>query len=242
MEDESNMIKNFKHWRKVIYTGIGVVCVVAIAIGVKVSNKEKATLNNDINTNEISNVASFDADMAENELKAISSAGAEEAEAEPLLMEEGFPKINALITKFFNAKLESSENAFDGLVTDPSGIDYERLHRKVEYIVSYQNIKTYVAKGINEVDYVAYVTYDLELPSIETMAPSIDEIYISLDENNKPLVYLGKLSEETQEFVDDLRNTEEVKSLISGVTDELTAAVKSDSNLKDFYDSFAGDN
>lgn len=236
------MIKNFKHWKKVIYSGIGVVCVVAIAIGVQVSKKDKTTLNNDTNTNESAKVASFDANMVEEELKAISSAGAEEVEKESLLMEEGFPKINALVTKFFNAKLESSENAFDGLVTDPSSIDYERLHRKVEYIVSYQNIKTYVAKGINEVDYVAYVTYDLELPSIDTMAPSIDEIYISLDENNNPQVYLGKLSEDTQKFVDELRNKEEVKSLIAGVTDDLTAAVKADSKLKDFYDSFAGDN
>lgn len=235
------MIKDFKDWKKVIYGGIGVVCVVAIAIGINVSNKDKETLNKAKSSTETSQMASFDANMVEEELKAISSAGAEEVEKEPLLMEEGFPKINALITKFFNAKLESTKDSFEGLVTDPSGIDYERLHRKVEYIVSYQNIKTYVAKGINEVDYVAYVTYDLELPSIKTMAPSIDEVYISLDENNKPLVYLGKLSEETQKYVDDLRNSDEVKTLISDVTDQLTAAVKSDSDLKDFYDSFTGE-
>lgn len=235
------MIKNMKDWKKVVYSGIGVVCIVSIAIGINLSNKKKETLNNDKNSKQTVQMESFDANMAEEQLKAISSAGAEEVEKEPVLLEDGFPKINSLVNKFFNAKLKSNEESFEGLVTDPSGIDYERLHRKVEYIVSYQNIKTYIAKGTSEIDYVAYVTYDLELPSISTMAPSIDEIYITLDENKQPLVYLGKLSEDTQKFVDDLRNSDEVKTLISNVTDQLTAAVKSDSDLKDFYDSFAGE-
>lgn len=231
--DIKNIVKSKK---TLIYAGIGTVCIIGAVITSSLWNKESGT-NTD---NQVANYTVSETEALENQPKAISSTdGTAEVEEEKLIMEDGFPKINALVEKYLYAKLESNEKAFEGLVTDTSKIDYDKLQRKVEYIVSYQNIKSYIAKGINEIDYVVYASYDLELPSISTPAPSIDEIYITLDENKNPKVYLGTLSKETNAYLKELRSSEEVSTLVDNVSNELKQAIKSDKDLKDFYDSLA---
>ncbi|MBE5962958.1 MAG: hypothetical protein E7256_16530 [Lachnospiraceae bacterium] len=165
------------------------------------------------------------------------SAASKEAEAS-LLSKNADPAINTLMESYFAATLSGDKAAFESLVSTPDSIDFEQLIRKVEYIVDYENINCYTAQGINGIDLIVYVTYDLKLPSIDTAAPSIDEYYIYYDSNNEPKIYLGTLKEETAAYVNDIRSSKEVSSLINSVSDSLAAAIASDSSLEDFYSSF----
>ena len=45
---------------------------------------------------------------------------------------------------------------------------------------------------------------DIEIPTISTYAPSLDEIYIKIDENGTPKIYVGTLSVIAQDYVDAL--------------------------------------
>ena len=162
----------------------------------------------------------------------------EELQKETMLEKDAHPEINNLIERYYAANLTCNEADFEGLIKDISQLDMERMQRKVQYIKSYQNISCYTVRAINEIDYVVYVTYDLELPVIETYAPSIGELYIQY-EDGIPYIYLGSLSNQTSDYLDDLRNSPEVLALIDQVTVNLEAAIESDENLKDFYEKLS---
>lgn len=161
-----------------------------------------------------------------------------EQKADSILKKDAYPAINSLIERYFAANLTCNEEDFEGLTKDIGLLDMERMQRKVQYIKSYQNISCYTAKAINEIDYVVYVTYDLELPVIETYAPSIGEFYIQYDEET-PYIYLGSLSSETSDYLSDLRNSDDVVSLIDEVGENLAKALETDENLNDFYEKLS---
>lgn len=145
-----------------------------------------------------------------------------------------YADINKVVKEFYEAKLTCSEEDFIPIVTNANQLDMERLQRKIEYVNSYQNINCYTKKGINEIDYVVYVSYDLELATIDTYAPSIDELRITYVDGS-PKVYLGTISEETSEYLKKLRTSEDVEVLVSDVVTRLDEACASDENLNEFY-------
>ena len=145
-----------------------------------------------------------------------------------------YADINKVVTEFYEAKLTCLEEDFIPIVTNANQIDMERLQRKIEYVNSYQNINCYTKKGINEIDYVVYVSYDLELATIDTYAPSIDELRITYVDGS-PKIYLGTISEETSEYLKKLRTSEDVEILVSDVVTRLDEACASDENLNEFY-------
>lgn len=145
-----------------------------------------------------------------------------------------YADINNVVNEFYEAKLTCLEEDFIPIVTNANQIDMERLQRKIEYVNSYQNINCYTKKGINEIDYVVYVSYDLELATIDTYAPSIDELRITYVDGS-PKIYLGKISEETSEYLKKLRTSEDVEILVSDVVTRLDEACARDENLNEFY-------
>lgn len=161
-----------------------------------------------------------------------------EPEKEALLSKNAYPKINTLMESYFAATLSGDKTAFNNVISNPDSIDFDQLSRKFEYILDYEDINCYTAKGINGIDLIVYVTYGLKLPSIDTAAPSIDEYYIYYDSNNEPKIYLGPLKEDTAAYINEVRSSEEVTALITSVSDRLSQAIESDSGLKDFYSSF----
>lgn len=151
------------------------------------------------------------------------------------LLCDAYPEINNLIQAYLTAKLDPL-GSFDGILQNANSIDSELLQRKTEYIKNYHNVKCYTKNGINEIDFIVYVTYDIELAVIDTYSPSIDEFYVVLDENNKPLLYFGDISEETEKYFLETRNSGDVTALLSEIDTQLAEAIASDSALKEFYD------
>ena len=145
-----------------------------------------------------------------------------------------YADINKVVQDFYEAKLTCSAEDFVPIVTNANQIDMERLQRKIEYVNSYQNINCYTKKGINEIDYVVYVSYDLELATIDTYAPSIDELRITYVDGT-PKVYLGNIAEDTSKYLNELRTGEDVEVLVSDVVTRLEEACASDENLNEFY-------
>ena len=145
--------------------------------------------------------------------------------------------LTALITDYLNAKLTLNSETLESLILSDAAIDYKKLGRKVEYIESYENIKTYIADGIKGIDYVIYVTYDVRFPMTSAPAPSLEEFYVKKTDGAYKL-YMNPLSETASSYVLELREEPQVQKLINDTTKQLMAALDSDSNLLDIYNSF----
>lgn len=147
---------------------------------------------------------------------------------------DAYPEINELLTSFLNAKLDST-NTFEDLVLNATLIDIESYQKKTEYIKAYHNIHCYTKKGINEIDFVAYLVYEAELPTIQTYAPSIEELYITKDQSEHLWIYFGEIDTKTQESLKQMREQSDVSELIESVNQSFQEALEEDSALNDFF-------
>ena len=138
------------------------------------------------------------------------------------------------MTSFLNAKLDST-NTFEDLVLNATLIDIESYQKKTEYIKAYHNIHCYTKKGINEIDFVVYLVYEAELPTIQTYAPSIEELYITKDQSERLWIYFGEIDTKTQEFLKQMREQSDVSELIESVNQSFQEALEEDSALNEFF-------
>ena len=157
-----------------------------------------------------------------------------EVKLEPLKKDSN-KKVNKLIKSYLNGKLKNDMEAFEPLVNDASLLKLDDIKRQTKYIENYDNITCYTQKGLEEGSYVVYAYHEVKFKSIDTLAPAMNEFYVKTNENGEPYIYLGVVDTETDEYLDEVRNSEEVMELIYDVNDKLQQAVNNDSSLSEFY-------
>lgn len=151
------------------------------------------------------------------------------------LEKDAYPEINMLISDFLHAKLDST-STYEGLVSNPRTLDAEQIADKSEVIKGYKNITCYTKKGINEIDYIVYVIYDTEILMLTALVPNMDEYHVTYNSNGNPVIYSENLSDETVEYLNIMRNGDDVTALRDNTNDRFVKAIDSDSELKDFFD------
>ncbi|MDD5934628.1 MAG: hypothetical protein PUC65_03535 [Clostridiales bacterium] len=174
--------------------------------------------------------------LSKTAISAYSDDAAQEGTLVPstFLIENNDPTIKKLVADYYKAILNADKKAYDSITIDDDSIDVDVMLRKTEYIESYDNQKIYVTQGIDHIGIVAYVTYDLKIHTIDTPAPSIDQLLIH-NVNGEPKLYFNELTPAETKQLERIRNHEEVRSLIHRVNQQFETAIKSDSHLTDFY-------
>ena len=145
-----------------------------------------------------------------------------------------YPEINDLVSRYFEASVKGDMKTLDTLVSDISHIDENVLNLKYEYVEGYQNIECYVEPASEQGQYRVYVYSDLKLKNIETPAPGLTSLYVCLSDDGKPKIYLGELSEEQQNFIEEADASSKVADLIKTVDAKLTEALAKDEDLSQF--------
>ncbi len=147
--------------------------------------------------------------------------------------------VTSLIEEYYAARVISVEEIlpyiYDAESITAEQIDENVIMSRVEYVNAYHDIKIHLKTGAGSIDYVAYVENSIEIPSVETYAPSLDELYIKYDEDGAPKIYAGGLSQEENAYMEALRETDDVKELRKKVSNELEKARENDTALDDFF-------
>lgn len=154
------------------------------------------------------------------------------------LIENSDLAITELVSDYYNAMLTADKKAYDKITVDDDSIDVDVTLRKMEYIEGYDNQRIYVTQGSDKTGIVAYVVYDLKINSIDTPAPSIDQLLITYVDG-EPKLYFNELSAKQKKQIELILNHEEVKELIDYVDASFMEAIKSDSALNDFYQALS---
>lgn len=153
---------------------------------------------------------------------------------EPDQLQKGaYPEVNALMNTYYTALGGKDIDTIRGILDGFSEEDGE-LIRSATYIQGYQNVETYTKKGMNDGEYVAFVSYDLKFVNIDTLYPGLSQLYVRTREDGS-LVILGEPeSTEMENYMEQLCEEEDVKALISEVQLQADAASSSDQALKNF--------
>lgn len=143
-----------------------------------------------------------------------------------------------LIRCYMNAKLAGDEGLLASMVTDPAYLNIEDIRKKTEYIEEYKNFQYMIVaapEDVAEFDYTIFYSHDDKIVNIKTAAPGLDEIMITLDENNYPYIFLGITSAGTDAYRTTLRESETYQNfLMNNVVKPLGDAMLQDPDLMEF--------
>lgn len=112
----------------------------------------------------------------------------------------------------------------------------EYLEKQDAAVESYSNIMTYSKPGLTEGSYVVYVYFDAKLTGINTVAPSLRELYFITNADGKLVVADQDNSAEQKAYIQSLRTDSDVQALIADVDQKLEDAKAQDAELKEFVE------
>jgi len=147
---------------------------------------------------------------------------------------EIYPDVHDVIEQYFDAKTSGDIDTLKKLVTDPIYISAETITAQSEYIKGYSDIKCYTKRGGGEIDLVVYCTFNTTITTIDTPIASLESFYITY-QDDKPMIFSGIFSEDTQALLGKLDSDEDVIALKESISNEINDALEKDPALKDFW-------
>lgn len=146
-------------------------------------------------------------------------------------------KVLTMMTAYYTARTNKDVETLKKL--DPS-IDtaQEQVNLDNSYVESYSNIKTYSAAGPTSDSCVVYVCYDGKVKDINTLVPSLTQFFLKTDESGS--YYIADPTGDTaaEAFIEEMRKSTEVQTLIDTVATNCKEAEDSDPVLKDFMSQY----
>lgn len=109
---------------------------------------------------------------------------------------------------------------------------YEERTAQSPFAEGYENLKTYTKRGKYKDTYLAFVSYDMKIKDIYTMAPGLEILYIEPDEETGELCVEEEMpDQETRETSQLLASQEDAGQLMTEVQAAYDGAVASDAIL-----------
>ncbi len=145
-----------------------------------------------------------------------------------------YPKVNALIQKYYSASTHGNVETLKQIVVPFTDQDQAVAVRKSEFVESYENINCYTEDGVDPNTYIAFVNYDLKFPNVDTPAPGLEAWIIFTDEKGELYINNDRstLSEAMESQIQSLEARDDVKALMQDVENRMAQALQADPNLR----------
>ena len=143
--------------------------------------------------------------------------------------------INNLITSYYQAKRDVNLEALEPLVSDINQIDQEKLIAQAEYVEDYQNITCYLLENEDNGAYRVYVRFDMKLKNINTLAPCLSALYVTMGSDGKNVIYLSALDKNEEEFILAADKNSHLAQMQKEVNDKLQESINADEAFRQLY-------
>ena len=234
---------NFREWLSdnLRYILLGLFIILALAViflGIRFlssrvgSDDETAQVQQEASDDEIKEDAS--ADAAANEPTA-APEGTVAPEKVPL-EKEAYPEVTTVIQTYYTA-LGNKDTAGIKSVVDSLDATEEAKITKDPYIEDYGDVETYTVEGPSEGTYVVFARYTYKFKDIDTAVPGLSQLYVCTDEDGKLYIATREQDQQTQEYIENTLDLQEVQELREEVEVDYETALESDENLRDFIEN-----
>ncbi|MCI8307526.1 MAG: hypothetical protein HFH14_05695 [Lachnospiraceae bacterium] len=175
-------------------------------------------------------------EIPDEEIKEITdSSSTFSFEGTDFLVKDAYPEINKLVNDYYNAMMNYDMDSMESLVSDIARVDKKLILAKLEYMQSISNIICYTVEGPVEGTFRVYVYYDLQLKGIDTLAPALSAMYVTMSSDGNYVIYLSEIDDEAQDFIEEADGSVDVELLSSLVSERLNNVINSDASMKEFY-------
>jgi len=143
--------------------------------------------------------------------------------------------ISSLIRRYHNACLAVNEPLLKQCVTNADYLNTNYIASRYSVTESFSDYNFILYPGINEFDYIAFVTHKEKIVFSDTPAPCMESYYISLDDSGIPSIYLGITSLDTDAYCAAVVQSDEIQKIAKQTNTKMQEALLSDDDLKEFY-------
>ena len=147
------------------------------------------------------------------------------------LEQDAYPAVNELIQKYFTARADGDLDTLRSTVDVLTDDEASQVTQMAEHIESYNNITCYTKRGPAENSYAVYVCYDIKFQNVDTMAPSLNMVYVCTNADGSLYVANGELDTQTESALTELNSGEDVQALAAQVEASYNEALASDEKL-----------
>lgn len=108
------------------------------------------------------------------------------------------------------------------------------IHR---YVKKYKNLTYLVKQGADDESFIVYVTYEMKIKKISTLAPGMTSYYVM--KNGDTFCIYNNEKHDTDDITDakkQSQNSKEIKKLTKQINKRYEQALKQDKKLKQFFE------
>lgn len=105
-----------------------------------------------------------------------------------------------------------------------------------QYVKKYKNLTYLVKQGADDESFIVYVTYEMKIKKISTLAPGMTSYYV-MKKGDTFCIYNNE-KHDTDEIADakkESQNSKEIKKLTKQINKKYEQALKQDKKLKQFF-------
>jgi len=144
--------------------------------------------------------------------------------------------VSTLIKQYHAACLTANESLLARCVTNKDYLDINYITSRYSVTESFSDYEFLLYPGINEFEYIVFVTHNEKIVFSDTPAPCMEYYYIDLDDSlGTPAIYLGITSLDTDAYCAAVTQGEEIQALAKEINTKMQEALYADDDLKEFY-------
>lgn len=176
-------------------------------------------------------------DIAQESESQTQTVSEESESAETLavpLEEDAYPAVNALMQEYYQAVTDGDIEKIRSLT---EGCDEETLiylEKRSAYIESYNSLKCYTKKAVEENSYVVYVAYEVKFKDMDTLVPGVSPYLVYSREDGSYYIYEGDVDEEVNLYLEEISSQDDVVDLMNRVQVEFNDAVTENEELSNY--------
>ena len=158
-------------------------------------------------------------------------------EGTEVLEKDAYPDVTELVKQYYTATLGADMETLDMIVSDSAQIDQSKLIAQGSYIESIDNLICYTVAKPTQDAFRAYVYYDMKLTGIQTPAPALSALYVTLASDGRYIIYLSGLDADSESFITEADQSQDVAHLKDLVNQRFEKVINTDEQLKSFCET-----
>lgn len=145
------------------------------------------------------------------------------------------PDILDVMTRYYEAKAEKDFETIREINPAFSAEDEADLANNSVF-ERYDNIMVYSAEGLDSDSYIVYVYFDVKITGITTPAPTLVDEYLQKNDEGDLVIVNKNSTQELTNFIEKMRASNAVQSMVKDVNQKLEQAAESDEELKEYVE------
>lgn len=160
------------------------------------------------------------------------------------LEEDAYPKINELISNYFKYHANGKVKKLKKIAKPITATEKSYIDTFSKFVEKYENISCYTKKGLNEGEYIVFVSLEIKFKDVDTTAPGLEFFYVKSDEDGEFYIdnvysQFNSANQEKEQdpeiasLIEEFITSEDVVKLQEKVQKKYDKAIASDDKLKE---------